>query len=75
MLTQLECLYLNSTKITDAGLAGLHSLVHLRELHLEQTHVTPEAVAALARLFPAALYGSRQQVSDRRCRAARSGVQ
>lgn len=52
-LRQLECLYLNGTSISDAGLKTLHSLANLKELHLEQTRVTPEGVARVRSALPA----------------------
>lgn len=46
-LRQLECLYLEGTQVSDAGLETLRSLTNLKELHLEQTQVTPEGVTRL----------------------------
>jgi hypothetical protein len=43
----LEILYLTDTRVTDAGLAHLHSLVDLQFLDLRGTTVTDAGVAEL----------------------------
>ena len=49
-LHDLRFLSLAETKVGDAGLVHLQSLVHLQELHLDHTEVTDEGLKVLASL-------------------------
>ena len=49
-LAGLQTLWLNDTKVTDAGLAHLQGLAGLQELRLERTQVTDAGLAHLAGL-------------------------
>ena len=44
-----EGLYLNNSSITDAAVASLNELPHLRELYLAGTDLTPAAIARLGK--------------------------
>ena len=52
-LTQLQSLDLGKTSVTDAGLARLKGLSHLKELFVSAPLVTPEGVKVLTEAFPA----------------------
>ena len=49
-LARLETLYLNSTAITDAGVAHLRGARHLKTLWLDNTKITDRGLASLAGL-------------------------
>jgi len=48
----LQTLFLNGTKVTDAGLVHLHRLAELKTLNLQQTPVTAQGIAALHKALP-----------------------
>ena len=49
---RLECLGLNCSRVTDAGLVHLHGLERLKELFVERTPVTAAGVAAMRQARP-----------------------
>jgi Leucine-rich repeat (LRR) protein len=51
-LSNLQKLYLRSTKITDAGLVHLKGLTKLQTLVLSETKVTEAGVAELQKALP-----------------------
>ena len=51
-MTQLIYLHLGNTSVTDAGLAKLSGLRHLKELTVSAPLVTPEGVKVLTQVRP-----------------------
>jgi hypothetical protein len=51
-LTQVQYLYLDGTRITDAGLTQLHGATALREIGLTQTEVTAKGIEDLKAALP-----------------------
>ena len=51
-LLEVEEIWLDGTKVTDAGLLHLRLLTNLKSLHLRDAHVTDEGIAELQRALP-----------------------
>ncbi len=49
-LTQLEVLYLNDTKVGDAGIASLAGMMRLKKLQLDRTEITDYGLLMLSNL-------------------------